>query len=61
MVEVELFGYSWNSAGLAIKHPKNLSTKEASLMLDEPEESLSVGVPILHRSITNTLDLRELV
>ncbi len=61
MVEVELFGYSLNNAGLAIKHPKNLSTKEASLMLNEPEESLSVGMPILHRSVIKTLDLRELV
>tara|TARA_A100000164_G_scaffold35444_1_gene27205 strand:+ start:711 stop:896 length:186 start_codon:yes stop_codon:yes gene_type:complete len=61
MVEVELFGYSWNSAGLAIKHPKKLSTKEAGLMLGEPEKSLSVGGPILYRSVTKTLDLWELV
>ena len=61
MVEVELFGYSWNGAGSAIKHPENLSTKEARLMQDEAEELLSVGVPILYRSVTKTLDLRELV
>ena len=61
MVGVELFGYSWNNAGLAIKHPKHLSTQEAGLMLDQPEESCSFGDPILHRSVTKTLDLRESV
>ena len=61
MVEFELFGDSWSSAGFAIKHPENLSTKEARLMQDEPEGSLSFGVPILYLSVTKTLDLRELV
>ena len=59
MTEVELVRYLWNSAGLAIRHAENLSTKEANLLLDEAEETLSLAASILYRSVTKTLDMRE--
>ena len=59
MAEVELVRYLWNSAGLAIRHAENLSTKEANLLLDEAEETLSLAASILYRSVTKTLDMRE--
>ena len=61
MAEVELVRYLSNSAGLAIKHAENLSTKKLNLLLDEGEEALSLAISILYRSVTKTLDLREVV
>tara|TARA_B100000579_G_C22446001_1_gene672042 strand:+ start:60 stop:245 length:186 start_codon:yes stop_codon:yes gene_type:complete len=61
MAEVELVRYLWNSAGSAIKHAENLSTKEANLNLDEAGKNFSLPVSILYRSVTKKLDMRELV
>ena len=61
MAEVELVRYLWNSAGSAIRHAENLSTKEANLLLDEAEETLCLAVSILYRSLAKALDLREVV
>ena len=61
MAEVELVRYLWNSAGSAIKHAENLSTKKSNLLLDEAEETLCLAVPILYRSLAKALNLREVV
>ena len=61
MAEVELVRDSCNSAGSAITHVENVSTKEANLLLDEAEETLSLALSILYRSVNKTLNMRELV
>ena len=61
MAKVELVRYLWNSAGSAITHDENVSTKAANLLLDEAEETLSLALSILYRSVNKTLNMRELV
>ena len=61
MAKVELVRYLWNSAGSAIKHAENLSTKEANLNMDEAGKNFSLAVLTLYRSVTKKLDMRELV